>query len=134
MIILRKETSYQFIRFILVGISNTAVDFATYLLLTRGVPFFAAHIYSANTIAFIAAASWSYYANRTWTFKSQTTANLKEAAKFYTVTTSAFLVSLSVFYVLVHGLDMYDIAAKIVTVVVSLVWNFVFNKLWVFNR
>ncbi|MCC2630790.1 MAG: GtrA family protein [Candidatus Paceibacter sp.] len=130
----RRESVYQFVRFSLVGVSNTAVDFTTYLALTRLVPFFGSFIYIANTLSFIVAATWSYFANRTWTFKQQHKAHVGEAFKFYSATLLTFALSMATLYIVVDVLGEYDLIGKVIAAVVSMISNFTLNKLWVFNK
>jgi putative flippase GtrA len=131
-----KETIHQFARFFIVGVSNTLVDFAVYLLLTRFIPFFGQgyHIYLANTVSFAAAATWSYYANRNWTFKQAHKATAGEATKFYLSTITAFLLNTAALFTVVHIFIGHDVIGKIVGSLVSMVWNFALNKLWVFKK
>jgi putative flippase GtrA len=134
MSLLRRDTIYQFARFFLVGISNTAVDFVVYFSLTRLIPFFGTYFYIANTLAFIAAATWSYFANRTWTFKQQQKAHISEAARFYTATVLTFALSMLTLYVVVDVFRESDLIGKVLAAGVSMVSNFTLNKLWVFIK
>jgi putative flippase GtrA len=130
----RQETVKQFLRFAVVGVSNTLVDFAVYFFLTRTILFFSANIYIANVLAFIIAATWSYVANRTWTFKVESPPSAQEALKFYFATASTFLLNMATFYLTISTFGLYDLVAKLVATVVSMVSNFVLNKLWVFSH
>lgn len=130
---IHKDTVLQFARFFVVGVSNTAVDFSIYIVLTRLVPFFGIHIYVANIISFICAASWSYFANRTWTFKQTSRVNVGEATKFYTSTVTSFIFNMATLFIAVHILGVYDLIGKLLASAVSMVSNYLLNKFWVFK-
>src|SRR3972149_8476407 len=74
----------QFIKFVIVGSVNTAIDFFIYFSLTRGADFFERHLLSANIIAFSIAATNSFFWNKKWTFRDQ--------GKNYHVQYSKFLI------------------------------------------
>lgn len=130
----RRDTVHQFIRFFIVGVSNTAVDFTVYFLLTRTIGFFGEHILVANTISFITASTWSYFANRTFTFRRKNKASVHEALRFYISNVSAFALSMFTLYSVVHIFGESDILGKILASTVSMIWNFSLSKLWVFSR
>ena len=132
----QKEHILQFARFFVIGVSNTLLDFVVYFALTRLIPYFGVgtHIYIANTLSFITAATWSYFANRTWTFKQQHKANAAEATKFYVSNITAFIFNTATLFTVVHILGGHDAIGKICGSAVSMVCNYALNKLWVFKK
>ena len=63
-------------RFLVVGLLNTAVDLAVYVTLTRALALFAAWKVAAKALSYAAGLLNSYYWNRRWTFRSQSTPTL----------------------------------------------------------
>jgi putative flippase GtrA len=126
------EIASQFIKFAIVGVANTLVDFGVYLLLTRGTSVLADHIYIANTLAFCSAATFSFFVNKRWTFGRKDAVTVHEAAKFYIAVTGGFALGMTTFYLLVSHAGFDDRIAKLGATVVTVLWNFVLNKFWVF--
>ncbi len=129
----------QFIKFGLVGVMNTAVDFLVYALLTWfGVQYLVAQVfsYSAGTMN-------SYVVNKLWTFGGKGTAgeeNRKagrvdkgEFARFVLVNIGTLLLSIALLYVLKTGLSLHPLIAKIGVTAVTVVVNYIGSKLWVFR-
>lgn len=129
-----KEVPRQFIVFCLVGVSNTVIDFFTYILLTRFIDFFSKYFLLANIISFIMAATNSYILNRTYTFKSSNGNIKKEYIRFILVSCIGLCINTMILFSLVHLFSMHDIKAKMCAVVVVIFWNFTINKLWTFNN
>ena len=72
----------QFLIYACVGVINTAVHFAVFILLLRvfGVP-----VLAASTVGYAAGVANSYFMNRLWTFAVTTRVNGVEFGKFVTV-------------------------------------------------
>ncbi|MES2437345.1 MAG: GtrA family protein [Patescibacteria group bacterium] len=132
-----QQSLHQFVKFGIIGVANTAIDFCAYYILTRYSPLTLLEGDSkyaiAIIIAFAAAATFSYFLNRSWTFKRQERASMGEATKFYISTITALLLSLALFAVLRRYIGMHDLVAKIVATLVTIFWNFFLNRLWVFK-
>ncbi len=133
-----KVTAYaatlrQFVKFGIVGATNTAWDFGVYYVLTRGVFGFSLHFLTANIIAFSVSVMNSYLLNRTWTFRSTDTRHHVLFTKFLTVN----LVTLGLYelllYLLVNHVHLYDLIAKLISIGVVMIWNFAANKFWTFR-
>ncbi len=122
------------IRFALVGGTNTAIDFGIlFLLHSVGLNKYIANIIS-TTVAFI----FSFFANRTFTFKSKGSAK-KQFIPFLIVTLIGlwviqpaiiWLVSL-----LLNNLDetLTLFIAKLIATIASLIWNYVLYSRVVFK-
>jgi putative flippase GtrA len=137
----RVPALFQFIKFGLVGVGNTAVNFGVvnafvyFSGITKG-PWVI--LYSA--VAFVVALCNSYYWNSQWSFKSTGKRNFKEFVIFAVVTLFGLAInSLIVFAVTkinppfgVSGKLWINIANLIATLVVMF-WNFFGFKLFVFK-
>ena len=124
--------SAQVIKFIIVGLINTAVDFSVYIVLTRLFVFWSQHLVWATVIAFLCAAVNSYLLNKRWTFQNKREDHHILFTKFLVVTGSSFFIYSALFATFVH-LGFYDLYVKVVLVGFVAVWNFVFSKLWVYT-
>jgi putative flippase GtrA len=135
------EGLVQFIKFGLVGVMNTAVDFIVYtLLMVAGVHYLAAQVvsYAAGTVN-------SYVVNKLWTFNKgkeggQTgkaaplTANRAEFVRFAVLNAGTLLLSLALLYLLKSGLELPALLAKLLVTVVTVMVNYIGSKLWVFRK
>ena len=121
----------QFVKFSLVGLSNTIIDFGTYLLFTRIVGW---HFVFANVMAFLLAASWSFVWNRRWTFRSSDPRVQHQYVKFLVVSAVGLVLTTAILYVLVEYAGMADILAKVIAVSAVLIWNFFINRFWTFRH
>ena len=125
-------------RFALVGGFNTALDFGILFGLTAlGVDKIAAN-YVSTSIAFV----FSFFANKTFTFKAKTGNARREFITFIIVTLFGLWVLQPIIIVgvttLTASLDITDsaklIGAKLVATIVSLIWNYFMYSRVVFHK
>lgn len=131
----------EFIKFGLVGVMNTAVDFIVFtLLMLAGVQYLAAQVvsYAAGTLN-------SYVVNKLWTFKgvkegeaagkaASLTADRGEFVRFMLLNAGTLLLSLVLLYWLKSGLGLPALLAKLLVTGVTVVVNYIGSKLWVFRK
>lgn len=123
------------LRFAFIGGINTAIDFGILFLLTAlGLDKLVANFFSTS-IAFV----FSFFANRTFTFKSTGSAK-KQFLPFLIVTLIGLwvlqpLVILGVTQLL-HALNdsLALFIAKLIATIVSLVWNYILYSRFVFKK
>lgn len=130
------EAGRQFLTFAVIGIGNTIIDFGIYYVLTRHTEFFNYHTdwrYAANSISFLIATTFSFWANRSWTFRRKGWPTPMEALRFYTTTLGGLLVNNFVLFIFSSFIGINDLISKIFSTIFSTVWNFTFKKLWVFT-
>jgi putative flippase GtrA len=130
-----RQTGHEFVKFAILGVFNTMIDFGIYTLLTRHTAFFDYHKptkYLANAISFLIATTFSFYANRTWTFGRTDKPSMGEAARFYTTTLSGLLINSGVLFIGNQIFSINDLLAKVFSTIFSTIWNFTFKKFWVF--
>ncbi len=127
----RSAGARQFIKFCLVGASNVSIDFTIFLLLT-GVA--RLHYLQANVGSFFVAVSWSFFANRRWTFRHQAGDPRRQYLRF-ALTNLAGLVIQSTLLYLLHERALMDVRlAKAVAIFFTTFWNFFMTKFWTFRR
>lgn len=126
------QTVYrQFIKFAIVGTSNTAIDFAIYTALTRLSAYWFNHKIGAAALAFVMATINSYVWNKYWTFKNTSDKHHIQLIKFVTVGAIGLLFNVLIFWLLLP-LGWYDLGVKGLAIILVLFWNFTINKLWTF--
>lgn len=118
----------QFVRFGLVGVVNTVIDFGVLnaLMLLLGRPA-GVMLLGCNAVAFICANLNSYVANRTWTFAGNRVASWKEFGAFLAIAFIGLLINSSVLWLLTRGTPasmLHLNLAKAAATVVSMGWNF----------
>jgi putative flippase GtrA len=133
----RRQSLVEFIKFGLVGVMNTGVDFLVYwLLMFTGVYYLAAQVisYAAGTLN-------SYVVNKLWTFKGQgggnsssTLANRSEFIRFVSLNAGTMLLSLLLLYEFKSGLGMHSLLAKLLVTGFTVIANYIGSKLWVFRQ
>ncbi|WP_216215465.1 GtrA family protein [Amycolatopsis aidingensis] len=120
------------LRFGLVGIANTAVDFVGYLVLvTAGLP-----IFFANFLSTSAGMLLSFSLNRSFTFRAKEGDPRLQALLFFTITAIGLWAVQPVVIMLVGGAfpDLPLLVPKAAGIAVGLVWNYVLYSTVVFRR
>ena len=125
-------------RFVLVGMTNTVIDFGILFLLSSfGLPILTANIIS-TTVAFC----FSFFANRKFTFKA-IDGNLKrQIPLFIIVTLFGLWVLQTVVISLVAPLlsqmgvtgGLNTLTAKVIATVITLIWNYTLYSRLVFRK
>ena len=137
----KSEGVVQFIKFGLVGVSNTAVDWIIFYILTATILINAEPF--AKAIAFIAAVLNSYLWNSVWTFKKEFENNLgKEKlkngttlfVKFAVVSLVGWAINYYAFKYTRFSLDQGKLMALVVASAAATFWNFFGNKLWTYKK
>ncbi len=121
----------QFTKFSLVGVSNTAIDFFIYLVLTR---IFSVYFLIANIISFLTAVSWSFVFNKHWTFRNSETAIRSQYFEFLVINLIGLILNTTILYWLVRSFRFYDLLAKVTAVIIVLFWNFGASRYWIFRN
>ncbi|MBU2523896.1 GtrA family protein [Patescibacteria group bacterium] len=124
----------KFVKFGLVGVLNTGVDFGIYLSLTRFFPFFGSHYVIANTISYSFATLNSFFINKSWTFRDKDGKFLKQYPKFFLIQLLGLVIANIIIHIGVEVFGLYDIIAKVLSIVVTMLWNFFLNQRLVFNK
>jgi len=135
---------YQFAKYAVVGIANTAVDFGVFnLLMWIGQTYEGKIIFFLNTISFLVAVVHSYFWNKFWTFKNKQNVNKTiQFIQFIIVSLIGALINSGIVYAMSSlmnpacGLSQnaWVNTSKVAATVISLVWNFIGYKLIVFRE
>ena len=118
----------QFIKFCIVGVTNTTISLVVYyFLLKLGVQYLL-----ASTIAYCAGLLNGYILSSTFVFKQQR--NMNQALKFIGVYLSSLLINLLLLYCLVDIYGISEFFAQVVVTVFNVFYNYFLNKIWTFNK
>jgi len=118
----------QFVKYGLVGASNTIVQFAVYSIgVAIGIDYLVALV-----LGYVAGALNSYVLNRHWTFRAGDIAHSTSGSRFALVTGCAIAVNLALLYLLVHHAGIPKIPAQAILVLPILAVTFPINRWWSF--
>lgn len=127
--IFNKNHIFEFLKFSIVGLSNTIVSFSTYYFLI----FLNVHYAIANTLGFIIGVFNSYFWNHKYVFPNNKF-NLKDLSKTYLSYFSTFLLNTITLVIMVESLGIPNTIAPIINIVYSVPLNYILNKFWVFRK
>ena len=135
----RLESLIQFIKFCMVGVTNTAISYVinVAVLLVLAPFHFKWDYVVGNLIAFFLSVLWSFYWNNKYVFKEkegQSRSLWKTLLKTYLsyAFTGIFLANiLSYLWIEVIGVSKYF--APVLNLVISVPVNYLINKKWAFN-
>ena len=117
----------QAVRYLLVGVSNTAITLAAYvLLLGAGVP-----AIGASVLAFAAGAVTGFLLNRSWTFRSDR-GGAGAVARYAAVLTLGLGLNALGVALAVQVVDLPKIAGEIVALPLVTATTFLLVRSWVF--
>lgn len=135
----------QFVKFGLVGVANTAVDWVVFFLLTHFISTSKEFELTAKAVAFIVAVINSFLWNTVWTFRKEFKAVVgtkKQALsnggtvfiRFIVVSLIGWVINYFSFKYARFGLNQGQIVALIVASGTATLWNFFANKFWTYKK
>jgi len=130
--IINSKLFKQFVKFSIVGVIGTAIDFG---VLNLGVISFEWNVYLAATLAFILAASNNFVMNKYWTFLEKSKGNrlFGQYFQYLLVSAGGLLLNLGIMYALIEGTGLWYNWAKVFATALVIMWNFSLNKYWTFR-
>ena len=144
----------KFIKFGLIGVLNTLVDFVVFFFMNKligdgpAVALFGVALvlgpYISNTVSYIVANIHSFIWNKFWTFEKKDRLTRREVGRYLVTSVGYLAVSsagLAVFIAALHALpvtaalpeDTIRLMAKVPTAGITIFYNYLMNKFWVFN-
>lgn len=124
----------EVILYIFFGGVTTVVNIVTYWLCTR---LLSISVLPSNIIANVLAILIAYITNKIWVFESETRTFkefLREISAFFLARGITLLMDLGIVEVGVELLHFPDMLIKIFSTVLVIILNYVFSKLFIFNR
>jgi putative flippase GtrA len=130
---------FEFLKFAVVGVIGTIIDFSIYGILTR--VFHVYYIYATATSVFIAIIN-NFLLNKYWTFKrGQTGRGGEEYIKFFIVSIINYFINITITFSIVeytHSEVLFgskeDFFAKVMAIAIVLFSNYLGNKHWTFKE
>ncbi len=130
-----QETVVQFIKFGIVGVSNTLISLAVYYLCFNALHM---HYQLANLLGFVISVTNAYYWNSRYVFRMGEHRALKEHLKTYARTVAAYggtyLLGVALLWLWVDVLGISENLAPLLNLCVTIPLNFLINKFWTFRN
>lgn len=123
---------FQFIKFGIVGLSNTLISMVVYYLCI----FIGMHYILSNSIAFVISVVNAYYWNSKCVFKkndSENNLSIKPIIKVFISYGFTFVLSTILLYLWVDCLNISTMIAPLINLVITIPINFLLNKMWAFK-
>jgi putative flippase GtrA len=127
--ILRMPLILQFVKFGIVGVSNTLISFAVYTLLLKA---FGVWYVAASGIGFAVGAINGFLWNRAWTFRGHV-GDALTPVRWFAVQSCGLLVNLGLVYLFVDGFGLGKLTGQAVTIAIVTVLTFFVNRAWTFK-
>jgi|SRR3989344_4849568 len=126
-----REISLEFIKFAIVGLSNTLIHLAILYFLTE---FFGVYYVIASFIGFIVAVTNSFIFNTLWTFNKDIREKTSfRYSKFFVISSFAAITNLGLLYIITEFLGVWYILSQIIATGFSLIVNYLGNKFWTYK-
>lgn len=127
--ILRMPLVLQFVKFGIVGVSNTLIAFAVYTLLLK---VFGVWYVAASGIGFAIGAVNGFLWNRAWTFRGHV-GDALTPVRWFVVQSCGLLLDLGLVYLFVDGAGLGKLIGQAVTTVIVTLITFFVNRAWTFG-
>jgi putative flippase GtrA len=125
----RSHNWVQLLKFCAVGASGYVVNLVVFTLAVKVLDL---HHLVGATLAFVVAVTNNFLWNRHWTFAATSGHPGFQAARFFTVSTAAFVFAAALLEVLVSGVGFPEVPAQAVSIAAATPLNFIGNKMWSF--
>jgi putative flippase GtrA len=119
----------QFVKFGIVGVSNTLIFFLVYTLLLK---VFGVWYLAASGIGFAVGATNGFLWNRRWTFRGHV-GDALTPVRWFVVQTSGLFLNLGLVYLFVDGAGLGELLGQAVTIVIVTLTTFFANRAWTFK-
>ena len=127
---LKNKTFLQFIKFGLVGCSNTLISLAIYYILI----FVKVNYIIAYIIGFIVSVLNAFYWNNKYVFKNDKDNTKLKLIRTYESYGVTFILSNVLLYLQVDVLSISEILAPLICLTITIPLNFIINKFWVYKE
>ena len=137
-----RSTFTEFIKFGLVGVSNTIVSYLLYAVTLQvliKLNIFPAFDYTiANIVSFLLSVLWSFYWNNKYVFKlkdGEERSIWRALLKTYvSYGVTGIVLNNILLFLWVDTLGIHKMVAPIINLVINIPINFFMNKLWAFSK
>jgi putative flippase GtrA len=115
----------------IVGGLTTVISFSSYAFFTRILHL---EVLVSDCISFVLAATFAFFANKHAVFHSKSKNYIKEIILFFAMRLASQGFSVAMMYIGVYLLHIYDLAVKVISLVVIVILNYVFSKFIIFKN
>jgi putative flippase GtrA len=126
---LNMKTVLQFLKFGIVGVSNTLIAFAVYTILLK---VFGVWYVAASGIGFAVGAVNGFLLNRRWTFREHV-GDALTPVRWGIVQSCGLVCNLGLVYLFVDGLGFDKLVGQIPATAIVTVLTFIANRAWTFR-
>lgn len=119
----------NFVLYCVIGVVNTGVDFGVFSFLR----FLGLHYLIANIISYHCGIICSFFLNRYYNFKIKDKP-MRRFLSFYAISLVAVAVSEGLLYLFVNVMSMNDLVAKLISMVIIAIGQFMFVKRFTFKK
>ena len=133
------ETIVQFIKFGIVGVSNTVISYLiNIVVLALMIPLNVSWDFIAgNVVAFVLSVLWSFYWNNRFVFTvnaGEHRSMIKALIKTYiSYGFTGIILNNILSWVWIDGFNISKFVAPLINLIISVPLNFIINKLWAFK-
>lgn len=124
----------EIILYLIFGVLTTIVNILTYIIFTK---VFNLDYLISNLIAWILSVLFAYITNKIYVFESKTNEKkmiVLEIISFFSFRVLSGIIDMTFMYIFVSLLTFNDSLMKIVTNVIVVILNYIFSKLFIFNK
>ncbi len=128
----KKETISEFFKFACVGLIGTFVNI---IILYSFTEYFGIYYIMSAFIAFVVAVTVNFILNKIWTFREEFNHDFfKKYIRFFSVSLIALSINIFFLYIFTEFFKVYYIISQVIAIGVSLIINFIGNKIWTFRK
>ncbi len=128
------EKICQFVKFGIVGVSNTLISYVVYVILV----FLGVHYMQASIIGFLISVVNAYYWNNKYVFEKRENEERiwwKTFAKtFLSYAGTGLLLNNILLFLWVDGLKIHEMLGPIINLFITVPLNFILNKFWAYRK
>lgn len=136
------DSCIQFVRFGIVGVSNTVISYVLYagcLMIFRSIGIFDKYDYIiSQVVQFVLSVLWSFYWNNKFVFKlrdGEKRSIWKSLIKTYvSYSFTGLFLSSALLVLWVQVFNISEFVAPIINLLISVPLNFLINKFWAFKK
>jgi putative flippase GtrA len=126
---LRAPVLVQFVKFGIVGVSNTLLTFAVYTVLLK---VFGVWYLAASAIGFAVGATNGFLLNRRWTFREHV-GDALTPVRWAIVQSCGLAINEALLYLFVHDVHLDKLLAQVFATAVVTITTFFVNRAWTFR-
>ena len=120
----------QFFRYFFVGGSSAVVDLAVFTVLVTA---FDLHYAVAAFVGYMMGLAWNHLLSVLWVFQASKHSRSKEIMIVVGIAIGGLLWTWLLLYVMIDLMGIHEVAAKMISQVIVLAWNFGMRKVYVFH-